>query len=77
MANLASITYMLDGGYLADVPIVIAAIDPCFSCTDRAITIKQIDSGREGTLDWNKLHQYSIDWHKERGFDAHKIKLSC
>jgi membrane-bound hydrogenase subunit alpha len=77
MANLASITYMLDGGYLADVPIVIAAIDPCFSCTDRAITIKQIDSGREGTLDWKKLHQYSIDWHKERGFDAHKIKLSC
>lgn len=77
MANLASITYMLDGGYLADVPIVIAAIDPCFSCTDRAITIKQIDSGREGTLDWRKLHQYSIDWHKERGFDAHKIKLSC
>jgi membrane-bound hydrogenase subunit alpha len=76
LANLASITYMLDGGYLADVPIVIAAIDPCFSCTDRAISIKQLDNGREGTLDWNKLHKYSIEWHKERGFDAHKIKLS-
>lgn len=76
MANLASITHMLDGGYLADVPIVIAAIDPCFSCTDRAISVKQIDSGREGTLEWSKLRQYSIDWYKERGFDGHKIKLS-
>jgi membrane-bound hydrogenase subunit alpha len=77
LANLASISYMLDGGYLADVPIVIAAIDPCFSCTDRSIKIKQIDNGQEGTLDWNKLREYSIDWHKNRGFDAHKIKLSC
>jgi len=76
MANLASISYMLDGGYLADVPIVIAAIDPCFSCTDRAISIKQIDSGREGTLEWNNLRTYSIEWYKNHGFDAHKIKLS-
>jgi len=76
MANLASISHMLDGGYLADVPIVIAAIDPCFSCTDRAISVKQIDTGREGTLDWGHLRQYSLDWHKERGFDARKIKLS-
>lgn len=77
MANLASISYMLDGGYLADVPIVIAAIDPCFSCTDRAISIKQIDSGREGTLDWNNLRTYSIEWYKSHGFDASTIKLSC
>lgn len=76
MANLASITHMLDGGYLADVPLVIAAIDPCFSCTDRSISIKQLDSGREGSLDWTKLRQYSIDWYKNNGFDAHKIKFS-
>ncbi|MDR3644583.1 MAG: nickel-dependent hydrogenase large subunit, partial [Clostridia bacterium] len=39
LANLAAISNMLEGGYLADVPIVIAAIDPCFSCTDRAIKV--------------------------------------
>ena len=31
---------MLKDGYLADMPIVIAAIDPCFSCTDRLISVK-------------------------------------
>ena len=77
MANLASISYMLDGGYLADVPLVIAAIDPCFSCTDRSISIKQIDRGNEGSMDWEKLRTYSIEWYKNHGFDAHKIKLSC
>lgn len=75
LANLASITYMLDGGYLADVPIVIAAIDPCFSCTDRAIAVKHAGSGKENLLDWNNLRQYSIDWYKKQGFDAKKIKM--
>ncbi len=75
LANLASITHMLDGGYLADVPIVIAAIDPCFSCTDRAISIKHLDKGKEDTIDWNNLRQYSIDWYKKQGFDANNMKL--
>jgi Ni,Fe-hydrogenase III large subunit len=26
---------MVKGGSLADVPLVQAAIDPCYSCTDR------------------------------------------
>jgi membrane-bound hydrogenase subunit alpha len=75
LANLASITHMLDGGYLADVPIVIAAIDPCFSCTDRAISVKHLDNGKENMLDWNNLRQYSIDWYKKQGFDANILKL--
>ena len=32
-----AVAHMLEDGYLADLPIVIAAIDPCFSCTDRLI----------------------------------------
>jgi NADH-quinone oxidoreductase subunit D len=75
LANLASITHMLDGGYLADVPIVIAAIDPCFSCTDRSISIKHLDSGNENIMDWESLRKYSIDWHKNRGFNAKNIQL--
>jgi membrane-bound hydrogenase subunit alpha len=75
LANLASITNMLDGGYLADVPIVIAAIDPCFSCTDRAISVNQISGGKENILDWDSLRKYSLDWYKNKGFDAKSLKL--
>jgi len=35
LGNIPSLCKMLVGGYIADIPIVIAGIDPCFSCTDR------------------------------------------
>jgi NADH-quinone oxidoreductase subunit D len=72
MANLASIREMLNGGYLADVPIVIAAIDPCFSCTDRAIQVVQSGKGSE-IMNWGQLRAYSIDWYKKRGIDFGRI----
>ena len=67
LANLASITYMIEGGYLADVPIVIAAIDPCFSCTDRMVCVTDASSGEQRKFDWEGLRQYSINWYSERG----------
>ncbi|MCR4962699.1 MAG: nickel-dependent hydrogenase large subunit [Firmicutes bacterium] len=75
-ANWHGMQHMLEGDYLADVPIIIAAIDPCYSCTDRAFVLKDLDRGRERVWDWQSLKRYSIDWYKERGFDASKIKLA-
>jgi NADH-quinone oxidoreductase subunit D len=75
MANAASVAHMLQGGYLADVPIVIAAIDPCFSCTDRAVQVRDAKSGDETSMDWKSLREYSIAWHKERGVDFSAIKI--
>ncbi|MEM1560855.1 MAG: nickel-dependent hydrogenase large subunit, partial [Ignisphaera sp.] len=37
--NLPAIPIMLKGIDLADAPLTIASIDPCFSCTDRAIVV--------------------------------------
>jgi Ni,Fe-hydrogenase III large subunit len=69
MANAASVAHMLKGGYLADVSIVIAAIDPCFSCTDRMIRIRDIKRGDESTMDWPTLRDYSIGWYRQNGVD--------
>jgi len=74
MANAASVAHMLQGGYLADVPIVIAAIDPCFSCTDRTIRVKDLRRGDESVMDWNGLREYSIGWYRQRGVDCSAIK---
>lgn len=76
LANTASITHMMEGGYLADVPIIIAAIDPCFSCTDRSIKVKDLSSGRENVFDWEGLRKYSIDWYRKQGIDMQNIRLS-
>jgi formate hydrogenlyase subunit 5 len=34
-ANLQAIPYMIKGNSIADAPIILGSIDPCFSCTER------------------------------------------
>jgi NADH-quinone oxidoreductase subunit D len=76
LANVQAVAKMLENNYLADVPLVIAAIDPCFSCTDRMIVTRDPDGRQSGVMDWKSLRAYSIDWYKKnRGIDCTSIKL--
>lgn len=68
LANIQAVSKMLEDRYLADMPIVIAAIDPCFSCTDRTIAVA------DKLLTWEELRQYGIDWYKKQGVDFSKVK---
>jgi len=72
LANIQAVKHMLREMYLADVPIVVAAIDPCFSCTDRLIELKDIDKKDSSVIDWQRLRQYSIEWYRDRGIDFKK-----
>jgi len=66
MANIQAVNKMMENNNLADVPIIIAAIDPCFSCTDRCIEVIGAD-GRG--FDWKALRQHGIDWYRKQGID--------
>jgi membrane-bound hydrogenase subunit alpha len=73
LANVQAVSKMLENGHLADVPIVIAAIDPCFSCTDRTIiTVKEGRSKK--VFDWKSLREFSIEHYRKRGIDFKKMK---
>lgn len=39
--NLPSVPIMLRGNNIADAPIIIASIDPCFSCTDHVAIVRK------------------------------------
>ena len=67
LANVQAVKKMLENYYLADIPIVIAAIDPCFSCTDRTIAVSRLDRGSTELMDWEALRRYSIDWYARQG----------
>jgi membrane-bound hydrogenase subunit alpha len=69
LANLQAVSHMLRDNNLADLPIVIAAIDPCFSCTDRMVELNRTDSGRRDVMDWGRLHAHGIEFHRGRGID--------
>jgi len=69
LANLQAVSHMLQDGYLADMPIVIAAIDPCFSCTDRSVTLNRLDTGGRDTSDWSALRKLGIEFYRGLGVD--------
>ncbi|MDR1195933.1 MAG: nickel-dependent hydrogenase large subunit [Endomicrobium sp.] len=78
LANAQAVSTMLEKGYLADVTIVIAAIDPCFSCTDRMIlAVNDKYSKSSSDITWKQLREQSINWYKKnRGIDFTKVKLN-
>jgi NADH-quinone oxidoreductase subunit D len=61
MSNLLSLVERLKGGYIADIPIVLAGIDPCFSCTDR---MAFYDEGKDKSWSWtdDQLRKYRKEW---------------
>ena len=73
--NWHGMQHMLEGGYLSDVPITIAAIDPCYSCTDRAIELYETGEASVDVIDWKTLRKKSIAWYEKRGIDFSKVKL--
>ncbi|MCX5686333.1 MAG: NADH dehydrogenase subunit, partial [Candidatus Omnitrophica bacterium] len=78
LANIQTVAKMLEDRQLADLPIVIAAIDPCFSCTDRLTVVKEKNSRKRRVMRWEELHTFGIDWyrkHKSIDFTALNKKM--
>jgi NADH-quinone oxidoreductase subunit D len=61
-ANMPATIVALKGGYVADIPITVAAIDPCFCCADRMVRLVDDRKGRNDLLSWPQLQRYSREW---------------
>ena len=64
LCNLASVLSLAVGRQLADVPMILVGIDPCFSCNDRAVTLIDADGERRWT--WATLRQHGIDFYRRQ-----------
>jgi NADH-quinone oxidoreductase subunit D len=73
LANMQAVAKMLEDRYLADLPIVIAAIDPCFSCTDRLISLSDVGNNEKETVVWENIRLMGIDWYKKQGIDFSEL----
>jgi NADH-quinone oxidoreductase subunit D len=65
MANLLTGTEMLKGHTLADVPVVLTGMDPCFGCMDR-ISVLEVGKGKEWTVGGEALRKYGIEYYRRR-----------
>ena len=62
LCNWASVLNSAIGHKLADMPMILAGIDPCFSCNDRMVVIKESSDSK--VWGWEQLRQYGIEYYK-------------
>jgi ech hydrogenase subunit E len=59
LCNFTSVIITAPGHQLADMPMLLAGIDPCFSCNDRMVVLNG-----ENVMTWEQLRQYGIEYYK-------------
>jgi ech hydrogenase subunit E len=62
LCNWVSVLEKAVGRQLADVPMLIAGMDPCFSCNDRLVTVAR--TGERNTWSWKQLREHGIEYYK-------------
>jgi ech hydrogenase subunit E len=67
LCNWASVMQLAVGHKLADMPMMLVGIDPCFSCNDRLFSIRTVKSGSaENTIwTWDDLRRYGNEYYKK------------
>jgi membrane-bound hydrogenase subunit alpha len=55
LGNYAATIEMLKSGFVADIPLIFAAIDPCICCAERLVTLVNARSGEESIVPMSRL----------------------
>ena len=51
---------MLKNGFIADIPLIFAAIDPCICCAERTVTLVSARSGEESIVRMSDLRRQAL-----------------
>lgn len=70
LCNMASVLTLTVGHNLADVPMILVGIDPCFSCNDRSVVVR--DDAAEG-WQWAQLREYGIAYYRRKEAESCKM----
>jgi NADH-quinone oxidoreductase subunit D len=64
ICNMTSVIKLAVGHQLADVPMILAGIDPCFSCNDRTVQLKDAGNQASTMLMWEELRLHGIQYYQ-------------
>ncbi|MGD1008635.1 MAG: nickel-dependent hydrogenase large subunit [Candidatus Aminicenantales bacterium] len=64
LANYPATVAMLKSGFIADIPLIFAAIDPCICCAERTVSLVNARNGEETTVRLSDLRRRAIEQHK-------------
>ncbi len=68
LANILSVAHMLKGIYIADIPMVVAGIDPCMACMDRVLIVDK-DKETSQMVEMDVLRKFGNEWYEK---EAHR-----
>lgn len=64
LCNWSSVINVAVGHKLADMPMIMAGIDPCFSCNDRSVSIRRANADEE-LWSWEELRRYGMAYYRQ------------
>jgi ech hydrogenase subunit E len=67
LCNWASVMQLAVGHKLADMPMMLTGIDPCFSCNDRVFTVRspKQSSRQDQVWTWEDLRRYGNEYYRK------------
>ena len=65
LANIPAVCKMLRQAYIADIPVIVASIDPCIACMDRVMFI-DVNKGKTYVLSGRELREYAMKWYEKK-----------
>ncbi|MCC7452509.1 MAG: nickel-dependent hydrogenase large subunit [Anaerolineae bacterium] len=65
VCNMASVVSLAVGHQLADAPMILAGIDPCFSCNDRMVVINRVGRDHDHWT-WEDLRRHGIEFYQRK-----------
>jgi membrane-bound hydrogenase subunit alpha len=73
LANYPATVEMLRKGFIADIPLIFAAIDPCICCAERSVTLVSARSGEERIVRLSELRRRAIERHQKASLKRNAV----
>lgn len=68
LANYPATIAMLKNGFIADIPLIFAAIDPCICCAERLVQLDNPRNGESKVLSFSQLREMANQRYKNVNF---------
>jgi NADH-quinone oxidoreductase subunit D len=73
LANYPATVEMLKNGFIADIPLIFAAIDPCICCAERAVELVNARTGEEKVLRFSELRKLADERFKNPSWKRNAV----
>ncbi|MDD5528407.1 MAG: nickel-dependent hydrogenase large subunit [bacterium] len=76
LANYPATVEMLKGCFIADIPLIFAAIDPCICCAERMVELVNVKNGEASVVSFGDLKKLASEQYKKCGNKPEPVSIA-